>query len=97
MGHPLQRHRPILATQLGAGGPFFAFAPEIQRIIYTTNAIKSLNMTLRRAIKTRSSFPTDEAVLKLLFLALRNAGKSWKRSARKWRTALNQFAIMFGD
>jgi len=77
--------------------PFFAFAPEIRRIIYTTNAIESLNMTLRRAIKTRGSFPTDEAAIKLLFLALRNAGKGWRRSAREWRTALNQFAIMFGD
>jgi putative transposase len=77
--------------------PFFAFAPEIRRIIYTTNAIESLNMTLRRAIKTRGSFPTDEAAIKLLFLALRNAAKGWRRSAREWRTAINQFAIMFGD
>ena len=56
-----------------------------------------LSPSFRRAIKTRSSFPTDEAAIKLLYLALRNAGKGWKRSTREWKTALNQFAIMFGD
>ena len=77
--------------------PFFAFPPEVRRVIYTTNAIESLHMRLRKIIKTRGSFPNDEAALKLLYLALRNIGKGWKRSAKEWTAALNQFAIIFAD
>jgi putative transposase len=77
--------------------PFFAYPPEVRRIIYTTNAIESLNMSLRKIIKNRGSLPNDEAALKLLYLALRNVGKGWKRSAREWTAALNQFAILFAD
>jgi putative transposase len=77
--------------------PFFAYPPEVRRVIYTTNAIESLNMSLRKIIKNRGSFPNDEAAFKLLYLALRNAGKGWKRSAREWTAALNQFAILFAD
>ena len=77
--------------------PFFAYPAEVRRVIYTTNAIESLHMTLRKIIKTRGSFPTDDAATKLLYLALRNVKKGWKRSTREWTAALNQFAIMFGD
>ena len=77
--------------------PFFAFPPEIRKIIYTTNAIESLNMSLRKVTKTRSSFPSDEALLKLLFLALRNIEKKWTRPVLDWRAALNCFAIIYED
>ena len=75
--------------------PFFAFPPDIRRILYTTNAIESLHMQLRKIIKTRGHFPSDEAVVKLLDLALRNLEKRWDRSAREWSKALGQFAIFF--
>ena len=77
--------------------PFFAYPPGIRRVIYTTNAIESLHMSLRKIIKTRGHFPGDDAALKLLYLALRNASKKWKMPIRNWRQALNQFAILFGD
>jgi putative transposase len=77
--------------------PFFAHPPEIRRIIYTTNAIESLNMSLRKVTKTRSSFPNDEAVLKLLFLALRNIAKRWTLPVQNWKAALNRFAIIYED
>lgn len=76
--------------------PLFAFPPEIRRMIYTTNAVESLHRSLRKIIKTRGSFPTDEAALKLLYLALRNAGVRWHRPIA-WTAAMGQFAIMFGD
>ena len=75
--------------------PFFAHPPEIRRVIYTTNAIESLNMSLRKVTKTRSSFPNDEAVLKLLYLALRNIAKKWTMPVRDWKAALNRFAIVY--
>jgi putative transposase len=77
--------------------PFFAFPPAVRRVIYTTNAIESLHMQLRKIIKTRGHFPTDEAALKLLYLALRNILTTKLRSAREWREAMNQFAIFYGD
>jgi len=77
--------------------PFFAFPPEIRRILYTTNAIESLNSTLRTAVRSRGHFPTDEAATKLLYLVLRNVSKNWKNAQREWTTAMTQFAIMFGD
>jgi putative transposase len=76
--------------------PFFAYPPEIRKMIYTTNAIESLHMGLRKIIKNRGSFPNDEAALKLLYLALRNLGVHW-RPAVEWRAAYAQFAIMFPD
>jgi len=75
--------------------PFFAFPPDIRRAIYTTNAIESLNRTLRKIIKNRQAFPTDEAILKILYLALNNASKKWTMPIRNWKPALNQFAIAF--
>ena len=77
--------------------PFFAFAPEIRKVIYTTNAIESLNSGFRKIIKTKGSFPNDEAVAKLIYLAYRNISKRWTRPVSNWRQALNQFAIMFDD
>ena len=77
--------------------PFFAHPPEIRRIIYTTNAIESLNMSLRKVTKARGSFPNDEAEFKLLYLALRNIAKKWTMSLHNWRAALNRFAIIYED
>jgi putative transposase len=75
--------------------PFFAHPPEIRKIIYTTNAIESLNMSLRKVTKTRSSFPNDEAAAKLLYLALRNISKKWTQTVQDWAAALNRFAIIY--
>lgn len=77
--------------------PFFAYPEEIRRIIYTTNAIESLNSTLKKTIKNRASFPSDEAAIKLLYLSLKNIQKKWTMPARNWGNALNQFAILYGD
>lgn len=77
--------------------PFFAHPPEIRKVIYTTNAIESLNSGLRKVTKTRSSFPNDEAVLKLLYLALRNIAKKWTMPIQNWKAALNRFAIIYED
>jgi putative transposase len=77
--------------------PFFAHPPQIRKIIYTTNAIESLNMSLRKVTKTRSSFPNDEAAAKLLYLALRNIAKKWTRPVADWADALNRFAIIYED
>ena len=77
--------------------PFFAHPPEVRRVIYTTNAVESLNMSLRKVTKTRGSFPNDEAVLKLLYLALRNIEKKWTMPIRNWKAALNRFAIIYED
>jgi len=77
--------------------PFFDYPPEIRKVIYTTNAIESINMSLRKVIKTRSSFPTDDAVTKLFYLALNNISKKWSMPIRDWKAALNRFAIQFED
>lgn len=77
--------------------PFFAFPPEVRRVIYTTNAIESLNARVRKIIKTRGHFPTDEAATKLIWLALRNATDDWKSSIKYWKTAMNQFAILYEE
>ena len=77
--------------------PFFAFPPEVRKLIYTTNAIESLHMRLRKIVKNRGHFPSDEAATKLLFLALRNITKDWTMPPRTWKEASNQFAIIFGE
>ncbi len=78
--------------------PFFAHPPEIRKIIYTTNAVESLNMSLRKVSKARASFPNDDALLKLLYLALRNVAKKWTRmKVLDWAAALNRFAILYED
>ncbi len=76
--------------------PFFSFSPEIRKVIYTINAVESLNMTLRKVIKTRAAFPTEEAALKLLYMALRNVAKKWN-CVQGWREALNRFQILWPD
>jgi putative transposase len=75
--------------------PFFAHPPEIRKVIYTTNAIESLNMSLRKVTKARGSFPNDEACCKLLYLALRNISKKWTMPVHTWKDALNRFAIIY--
>jgi putative transposase len=75
--------------------PFFAFAPAIRKMIYTTNAVEALHRSLRKIIKTRGSFPNDDAALKLLYLAIKNAGMRWRRGV-EWTSAMGQFAIQFG-
>lgn len=77
--------------------PFFAYPPEVRRIIYTTNAIESMHMQLRKIVKNRGHFPSDDAASKLLYLALRNIEKDWKMPPIIWKQAANQFAIMFGE
>ena len=76
--------------------PFFAFPEEIRRIIYTTNAVESLNMSLRKIIKTRGSFPSEDAALKLLFLALRNVIERWE-TVQHWKAALTRFTVLWED
>jgi putative transposase len=76
--------------------PFFAYPAEIRKVIYTTNAIESLNMSLRKIIKTRGSFPNEEAALRLLWLALRNHSKKWS-FVQNWREALNRFQILWPE
>ena len=77
--------------------PFFDYPPEIRRIIYTTNAIESVNMSLRKVSKNRGSFPNDEAVIKLFYLALSNIAKKWSMPLRDWKPALNRFTIQFNE
>lgn len=77
--------------------PFYAFSVEIRRFLYTTNAIEALNAKLRRAVRGRGHFPTDEAALKLLFLVLNRAEKEWTMPPREWSMAKAQFAVLFGE
>ncbi|MGK7864987.1 IS256 family transposase [Falsiroseomonas sp. E2-1-a4] len=77
--------------------PFYAFPMEVRRLLYTTNSIEALNSRLRRAIRARGHFPTDEAALKLLFLVLNRAEKEWTMPPREWSMAKAQFAVLFGD
>jgi len=77
--------------------PFFAFPMEIRRAIYTTNAIESTNMTLRKVIKNHRAFPTDDSALKVIYLAIQNISKRWTMPIKDWKAALNRFAIEFGD
>ena len=76
--------------------PFFAYPAEIRKVIYTTNAVESLNMSLRKIIKTRGSFPNEEAAIRLLYLALRNHSKKWS-FVQGWREALNRFQVLWPD
>ncbi|SFW65774.1 Transposase and inactivated derivatives, partial [Desulfovibrio desulfuricans] len=77
--------------------PFFDYPPEIRKVIYTTNAIESLNMSLRKVTKAKGAFPHDEAVFKIFWLALRNISKKWTMPIRDWKAALNRFAIQFEE
>jgi putative transposase len=77
--------------------PFFAYPPEVRKMIYTTNAIESLNSQLRRSVRTRGHFPNDEAAMKLIWLQLREITKDWRMPPREWSAAKAQFAVVFGD
>jgi putative transposase len=97
--------KPVAADQAAAeldafeekrAGKYASIAPAIRKIIYTANAIESLNRVIRKSIKTRGSFPTEEAATKLIYLAIRNFEKGG-RNVRKWFAARNQFAIMFEE
>ena len=77
--------------------PFYAFPKDVRRLIYTTNAIEALNSKLRRAVRARGHFPTDEAALKLLFLVLNRSEKEWIMPPREWSLAKAQFAVLFGE
>ena len=77
--------------------PFFDYPPAIRKAVYTTNAVESLNYSLRRIVKDKGAFPNDEAIFKLLWLGLQEASKKWKRPIRDWKAALNQFVILYGD
>src|SRR5512134_3456550 len=77
--------------------PFYAFPGEVRRLVYTTNAIEALNSKLRRAVRARGHFPSDEAAMKLLFLVLNRAEREWKMPPREWAMAKAQFAVLFGE
>jgi putative transposase len=77
--------------------PFFAFPPAVRKVIYTTNALESINAQLRKIIKTRGHFPNDDAASKLMWLALKNITADWGRAAKDWKDAMNQFAILYAD
>lgn len=76
---------------------FFDYPPQIRKVIYTTNAIESLNASLRKVTKTRRSFPNDQSVKKVLYLALHQIAKKWTMPIRDWKQAMSQFTILFGD
>ena len=76
---------------------FFDYPPQIRKVIYTTNAIESLNASLRKVTKTRRSFPTDESVMKILYLALHQISKKGTMPIRDWKQAMSQFMILFAD
>jgi len=76
--------------------PFLAFPPDVRRVVYTTNTIEALHRQIRKTIKTRGHFPTEEAARKLIYLAIQNAQKSWKNTYH-WSAALLAFKIHFGD
>ncbi len=77
--------------------PFFAYQEEIRKVIYTTNAIESLNSSLRKVTKNRNCFPNDDAAVKLLYMALQNITKKWTMPIRNWALAIGQFSIRFGE
>ena len=77
--------------------PFFDYPPEIRTVIYTTNAIESVNMSLRKLTKNRGSFLSDDALMKLFYLALRNISQKWTMPIRDWKAALNRFTIQFEE
>jgi transposase-like protein len=77
--------------------PFFTFPPAVRRVIYTTNAIERVNAQRRKIIKTRGHFPSNDAATKLIWLALRKITKGWARAGHNWKTAMNQFAILYED
>ena len=100
-GGPWGRQYPAIGQSWrrawGEVVPFYAFPDDVRRILYTTNAIEALNSKLRRAVRARGHFPTDEAAMKLLFLVLNRSEKEWKMPPREWAMAKAQFAVLFGE
>lgn len=95
-----QKYPPIIASWRRKWEqviPFFAFSPEVRKIIYTTNAIESLHSQVRKTIRNKGHFPSDEAATKLIYLALRQIEAKWKRPPREWQAAKSQLAIQFGE
>ena len=76
---------------------FFDYPPAIRRVVYTTNAIESLNYSLRKALKGRSAFPNDESIIKVLYMGLQHVAKKWTQPIPEWKAALNQFVMLFGE
>ncbi len=97
MGYRVSDDQPDVAAELGTLDAVFRVSGDIRKVIYTTNAIESLNMSLRKVIKTRGSFPTQEAAFKLLYLALDHIAKKWTMPVKDWKAALQRFAILRGD
>jgi transposase-like protein len=97
MGGPVPDDRTKLASRLAARDSVLRLCARGAAELYTTNAIESLHMQLRKIIKTRGHFPNDEAATKLIWLALRNITATWVRGARTWKEAMNQFAILYED
>ena len=87
----------VAAVKDGTVEAFFDYPAEIRKVIYTTNAIESVNMSLRKVTKNRGSFPNDDALIKLYYLALRNISKKWTMPIQNWKAALNRFTIMFDE
>ena len=77
--------------------PFFAFPEAVRKILYTTNAIEALNSKLRRAVRARGHFPSDDAATKILYLILNRSEKEWRMALREWSMAKAQFAVIFGE
>ena len=77
--------------------PYMKFSPEIRKAVYTTNAVESLNYTLQRNLKTRQSFPNDEAAMKLIYMILQRISKRWTMPIRNWGEAMHQFSVIYGD
>jgi putative transposase len=96
MGQALPDDWPGLRRAWEHVTPFFAFAPRHPQDDLQTNAVEALHRSLRNIIKTRGSFPNDDAALKLLYLAIKNAGMRWRRGIA-WTAAMSQFAVQFGD
>ena len=97
MGPEISCNWPELASGVAEVVPFYAFHLDVRRLVYTTNAIEALNSKLRRAVRARGQFPTDDAAMKLLFLVLNRSEKEWTMPAREWSLAKAQFAILFGE
>jgi transposase-like protein len=95
-----QKYPPIVASwghKWEQVIPFFAFSPEVRKIIYTTNAIESLHNQVRKTIRNKGHFPSDDAATKLIYLALRQIEAKWKRPPKEWHAAKSQLAIQFGE
>ena len=97
MGSGISAYRAIVAQKLVARHPVLRLCAEVRRIIYTTNAIESVNMSLRKITKNRGAFPSDEALLKLFYLAFNNIAKKWTMPVQNWKPVLNRFTIQFGE